>query len=60
MADEVLDRLCVLAWSPSEIGAYIDYCRQRVRDALAGMTEEKAVALLPPAHRYKAGPTPGS
>ncbi|MGH9106772.1 MAG: hypothetical protein ACRDZX_13245 [Acidimicrobiales bacterium] len=39
-------------WSPSEIVTYVDYCRQKVRDTLAVMTEEKAAALLPPAHRY--------
>lgn len=43
-------------WSQSEIGAYVDYCRQRVSDALTGMTEEKAPALLPPAHRYGGRP----
>jgi len=43
-------------WSPSEIGGYIDYCRQRVRDTLVGMTEDKAATLLPPEHRYKGRP----
>lgn len=43
-------------WSHSEIGGYIDYCRQRVRDTLVGMTEEKAATRLPPAHRYKGRP----
>ena len=43
-------------WAQSEIGGYIDYCRQRVRDTLAGMTEEKAATLLPPAHRYEGRP----
>ncbi len=45
-----------VAWSQSEIGGYVDYCRQRVRDTLADMTEEKAAALLPPAHRYRGRP----
>jgi hypothetical protein len=35
---------------------YIGYCRQRVRDTLAGMTDEKAATLLPPAHRYSGQP----
>lgn len=43
-------------WSHSEIGGYIDYCRQRVRDTLVGMTEGKAATMLPPAHRYKGQP----
>jgi hypothetical protein len=43
-------------WSRSEIGEYSDYCRQRVRDTLVGVTEEKSVTLLPPAHRYKGQP----
>jgi len=30
---------------------YVDYCRQRVRDTLSDMTEEKAATPLPPAHR---------
>ena len=44
------------AWSPSEMLAYIDYCRQRVRNTLAGMTDEKAAAPLPPVHRYGGQP----
>lgn len=44
------------AWTRAEIVAYIDYCRQRVRDALADMTEEKAATPLPPAHRYSGQP----
>ena len=35
---------------------YIEYCRQRVRDALADMTEEKGATPLPPAHRYSGQP----
>ena len=38
-------------WSQSEIGGYVGYCRQRVRDILTGLTEENGAALLPPAHR---------
>ena len=36
---------------PSEIVGYIEYCRQRVRDVLAGMAEEMGATPLPPAHR---------
>jgi hypothetical protein len=43
-------------WSQSAIGGYIDYCRQRVRDTLVGMTEGKAATVLPPAHRYEGRP----
>lgn len=43
-------------WSQSQISGYVDYCRQRVRDTLAGMTEEKAAAPLPPAHRCQGRP----
>jgi hypothetical protein len=39
------------AWARPEILGYIDYCRQRVRDTLSDMTDEKAATLLPPAHR---------
>jgi hypothetical protein len=35
---------------------YLDYCRQRVRDTLADMTDEKAATPLPPAHRYHGRP----
>lgn len=45
-----------IPWSRAQISEYVDYCRRRVRDALTGMTEEKASALLPPAHRYKGRP----
>lgn len=43
-------------WSRSEIGAYVEHCRHRVRETLSVMTEEKAMALLPPAHRYGGQP----
>jgi hypothetical protein len=43
-------------WTRSDILGYIDYCRQRVRDTLDGMTDEKAAAPLPPAHRYHGQP----
>ena len=41
------------AWSRPEMIDYVDYCRERVRDTLAGMTDEKASRPLPPAHRYR-------
>jgi hypothetical protein len=44
------------AWTRSEILSYIDYCRQRVRDTLASMTDEKAATPLPLAHRYSGQP----
>lgn len=44
------------AWTRPEILGYIDYCRQRVRETLAGMTNEKAATPLPPAHRYHGQP----
>ena len=44
------------AWSRSEMLGYIDYCRQQVRNTLAGMTDEKAATPLPPAHRYRGQP----
>ena len=40
-------------WSQSEILGYIDYCRLRVRDTLADMTDGKAATPLPPTHRYQ-------
>ena len=44
------------AWSRSDVLAYIEYCRHRVRDTLADMTDERAAKLLPPAHRYRGEP----
>ena len=44
------------AWSRSEMLGYIDYCRERVGNTLAGMTDEKAATPLPPAHRYRGQP----
>jgi hypothetical protein len=35
---------------------YIGDCRQRVRDTLADMTDERAATPLPPAHRYSGQP----
>lgn len=43
-------------WSRTEIVGYLDYCRQRARDTLAGVTEEKAATPLPPSHRYRGQP----
>ena len=44
------------AWTPSELLRYVEYCRQRVRDTLAAMTDEKAATPLPAAHRYSGRP----
>jgi hypothetical protein len=44
------------AWSRSEILGYIDYCRQRAGNTLAGMTDEKAATPLPAAHRFSGQP----
>jgi hypothetical protein len=44
------------AWSRSEMLGYIDYCRQQVRNTLAGVTDEKAATPLPAAHRYRGQP----
>ncbi len=35
---------------------YLDYCRTRARDTLAGMTDEQAATPLPQAHRYSGQP----
>jgi hypothetical protein len=39
-------------WTRSEMLGYVEFCRQRVRDTLADMTEEKGATPLPSAHRY--------
>lgn len=44
------------AWSRADMVGYVDYCRQRVRDTLKGLTDEKAATELPPAHRYRGQP----
>jgi hypothetical protein len=44
------------AWTRSEVLAYVEYCRRRARDTLAQMTDERAEAPLPPAHRYRGQP----
>jgi hypothetical protein len=44
------------AWSQSDVLGYVDHCRDRVRDTLTGMTEERAATPLPPAHRYQGQP----
>jgi hypothetical protein len=44
------------AWSRSEILGYLDYCRQRVHDTLAGMTDDQAAKPLPPTHRNRGQP----
>lgn len=45
-----------VAWSRLEVLAYIDYCRERVRDTFAGMSDAQASTLLPAAHRYGGQP----
>lgn len=44
------------AWTRSEIIGYAEFCRQRVRAVLQGMTEEKGAMPVPPAHRYSGQP----
>ncbi len=44
------------AWSRSDLLGCVHDCRQRVRETLKGMTDEKAATLLPPAHRYRGQP----
>ena len=44
------------SWTRSDLLGYLDYCRTRVRDTLAGMTDEKAATPLPVAHRYSGQP----
>ena len=44
------------AWTRIEILGYVDYCRQRVRDTLADMTDERAKRPLPQTHRYSGQP----
>ena len=44
------------AWSRSDVTGYVDYCRQRVRDTLEGMTDDLAARPLPKAHRYAGQP----
>ena len=44
------------AWSRSDMLDYVNYCSERVRDTLAGMTDEKAATPLPAPHRYSGQP----
>ena len=44
------------AWTRPEMLGYVEYCRQRARDTLADMTEEKGSTPLPPGHRYSGRP----
>lgn len=44
------------AWSRSDMVSYVDYCRHRVRDALEGLTDEKAATPVPRSHRYRGQP----
>jgi hypothetical protein len=48
--------ILLAAWSRPEMLAYVDYCRERVRTALEGMSDELAATPLPPAHRYSGQP----
>jgi len=43
-------------WTRSELLVYLDYCRTRARDTLAGITDEQAATPLPQAHRYRGRP----
>jgi len=43
-------------WSKSQTTGYVDYCRGRVRDTLADMTEERGATSLPPSHRFGGQP----
>lgn len=44
------------AWSKSEIGDYVEYCRERIRNTLGDVTEERAATPLPSPHRYAGSP----
>jgi hypothetical protein len=44
------------AWSRPGIVAYVDHCRERARDTLTNMTDEKAATPLPASHRYRGQP----
>jgi hypothetical protein len=44
------------AWSRADLLVCLDHCRQRARDTLNGMTDEKAVTPMPPAHRFRGQP----
>ncbi len=44
------------AWTRSELLGYAEFCRQRVQDALLGLTDEDAARPLPPEHRYHGEP----
>src|SRR6185312_993829 len=39
-------------FTKSELVAYVDYCRERVRRTLGALTEEATARPLPGAHRY--------
>jgi hypothetical protein len=44
------------AWTRVEILTYIEHCRERVRDTLSDMTDERAATPLPASHRYGGQP----
>ena len=43
-------------WSQTDLAGCVDVCRQRVRDALEELTDEKAATPLPKSHRYRTKP----
>lgn len=44
------------AWSRADLLGCLNICRQRVRDTLEAMTDEKAATTLPSSHRYRGQP----
>lgn len=44
------------SWTPAQITEYVAYCRQRIRDTFAEMTDDRAGSALPSAHRYGGQP----
>jgi hypothetical protein len=43
-------------WTRAEILGYLEWCRERVRTTLDGITDERAATPLPPSHRYRGQP----
>ena len=43
-------------WRQPEVLAYIEHCRQRVRDTFNGLTDERAATPLPATHRRAGTP----
>ncbi|OAI39359.1 hypothetical protein AYO38_07860 [bacterium SCGC AG-212-C10] len=44
------------SWTQSELLGYVEYCRRRVSDTLAVMSDADAARPLPAAHRYSGQP----